>query len=179
MPRIKKGLEETPTPQHPGLAAELASELKSAREGGQPRIEEQHFPKTGAVRVTVLWDKWAPLPDEERSVVILRAYEQVEGEEFRDRIALAIGLTIPEAYESGMLPFRLLPVVRKGDPVTPEECARAMVGEGASILFDPNNPQLRLATGEEAEACRKRLVQALPGSEPVWVIEKEAIGIEK
>ena len=52
-----------------------------------------------------------------------------------------------------------------------------MIGEGASLLFDPNQPQLRFATAEEAEACRKRLAQKLPGSEPVWVLANEAAGV--
>lgn len=173
MPRIKRGLEEAPKLRFPELAEELVDELRSEREAGQPRIEEQHFPKTNAVRVTVVWDKWAPLSDEDRAAIILQAYERVEGEEFRDRIALAIGLTVPEAYESGLLPYQIMTAIRPGDPVTPEQCAQAMSDQGASWLFDPNRPQLRFATEEEAHACKERLIRALPGSEPVWVIAKE------
>src|SRR5215212_2915019 len=104
MPRIKRGVEELPRPQHTDLVDALVDELKSGREAGQPVIEEQYFPKTKAVRVSVIWDKWAPLSDEERSATILRAYEQVD-KEIYDRIALAIGLTVPEAYEAGLLPY--------------------------------------------------------------------------
>jgi len=179
MPRIKKGLAEPDKPQFPHLLAELADELKNNREGGQPRIEEQYFPRTNAVRVSVIWDKWADLSDEERATLILQAYELVEGEEFRDRIALAIGLTTPEAYESGLLPYHLRTAIRKGDPVSAEQCAKAMIDQGASLLFDPKKPQLRFATEKEAEACRQRLIGALPGSEPVWIIAKEVGRIEE
>jgi hypothetical protein len=173
MPRRKRGVEEPPQFRFADLAAELAAELKQSRESGQPLIEEQHFP-TGAVRVTVLWDKWDRVPQEDRSATILRAYELAESKESRDRIALSIGLTLPEAHASGLLPFQILPALRKGDPVTPAQCREAMLAEGASMLLDPDNPQLRLATEEDAQTCRQRLTKRLPGSEPVWVITREA-----
>jgi len=47
------------------------------------------------------------------------------------------------------------------------------------IAFDPKTPQLRFASQEQAEACVKLLVKALPGSEPVWVIGKEVGAIEQ
>lgn len=173
MPRIKRGLQEPPRPDYPGLVEELAVELKSEREAGQPRIEEQYFPKTNAIRVTVLWDKWLGLADDDRASTILQAYERMEGKDFRDRIALAIGLTFPEAYESGLLPYQILTMIRRGDAVNSEQCAQAMLDQGASLLFDSKKPELRFATEEEAEACRKRLIQALPGSDQVWAVVKE------
>jgi hypothetical protein len=174
MPRIRRSLENSSRPRFPSLVAELAEELRSSHECGQPRIEEETFPRTNAVRVSVIWDKWEAVSDEERANTILHAYEQVEGKEFRERIALAMGLTVPEAQETGMVPYQILPLLRKGDPVTPEQCRQAMIAQGASVLRDPRNPQLRFATEEEAEACRRRLSAQLPGSEPVWVVTKEA-----
>jgi len=173
MPRIKQRLEDPPKPRFPALLAELMQELKSNHEAGQPIIVEQHFPRTNLISVTVIWDKWVPLSDEDRAATVRYAYEEVEGKEFRDRIALSIGLTVPEAYESGMLPYQVTAALRKGDPVTAEQCAQAMLEEGASLLFDPDHPQLRFATEQEAEASVKRLSRALPGSEPVWLITKE------
>jgi hypothetical protein len=109
---------------------------------------------------------------------ILRAYEQAEGQEFRNRIALASGLTVPEAHAAGMLPYQVIAAVRKGDPVTAEQCRKALIEEGASVLFGEDNPQLRFATAEEAEAARKRLAARLPKSEQVWVITKEVGTVE-
>jgi hypothetical protein len=174
MPRRRHGLNEAPRIRFPDLVAELSAELKNSRESGQPMIDEQHFPRTKAVRVTVIWDKWEPLSDEDRYETILQAYEQAEGKDFRDRIALAIGLTVPEAVDLGMLSFQVTTALRKGDPVTLAQCRDAMIAEGASVLLDPNKPQLRFATAEEAEACVRRLSKQLPGSEPVWVITREA-----
>jgi hypothetical protein len=172
MPRVKRGLEP-PKSHFPDLVMKLAEEMKNSRESGQPMIEEHYFPRANTVRVTVIWDQWAPVTDEERAATIWQAYEQVEGKEFRDRIVLAIGVTVPEAYESGLLPYQVLPAVRKGDPVTLEQCRQAMLDQGASVLFDPNQPQLRFATEEEAQAAVKRLGKQLPGSEPLWIICKE------
>lgn len=154
------------------LVDQLAGELRTSQESGQPLIYEQTFP-TGKLRVTVIWDAWDRLPLEQRTEIILRAYAQAEGRDSRDRIALASGLTVPEAYAAGMLPFQIFPALRKGDSVSPEECRAAMIAEGASILAGSERPQLRFATLDEAEAAQKRLSQRLPLSEPVWAITQE------
>jgi hypothetical protein len=172
MPRIQKRLEP-PRARHPAVVGELAEELRHSHESGQPRIEELTFPKTGTIHVTVLWDRWDPLADEERAVCILQAYEQVEGAAFRDRIGLAVGLTFPEARASGLLPFRVIPAVRPDDRVTLEQCVAAMKQLGASTLEQPDWPLLGFATFDEAEACVRRLRQELPGSDSVWLVEQE------
>lgn len=177
MPRKLRTTQELPRSRFGDLVDELAEELKTNRESGQPLIDEQHFP-TGAVRVAVLWDRWDHVPQEDRTAIILRAYEKAEGQEFRDRIALAYGLTIPEAHASGMLPYQVFPALRKGDPVTADLCKQAMIVEGASVLLDPDHPQLRFTTEEEAAACKTRLAQMLPDSEPVWVVTRDMGPVE-
>ena len=177
MPRKRRGFEEPPRRAVGNLVERLVDELKSDRPGGQPLIEEEEFP-TGKLRVNVIWDEWDRVPLEDRTATILRAYEQAEGGEYRDRIALASGLTVPEAHAAGMLPYQVMAAVRKGDPVTVEQCRGALIEEGASMLFGDDSPQLRFATEEEAEAARKRLAERLPNSEPVWVITKEVGTVE-
>lgn len=177
MPRKRRGFEEPPPRAVRNLVDRLADELKSNRPSGQPMIEEEEFP-TGKIRVNVIWDAWDRVPLEDRTATILQAYEQAEGRDYRDRIALASGLTVPEAHAAGMLPYQVIAAVRKGDPVTADQCRRALIEEGASILFGEDNPQLRFATEEEAEAARKRLAARLPNSEPVWVITKEVGTVE-
>ena len=173
MPRIIREVEDQPRLKFPDLLMELTNELKSDRRFGQPIIEEEHFPKTDAVRVTVIWDKWEIVPDEDRVATILQAYDVVENLVFRNRIALAIGVTVPEACESGLLPVQLTMALRDGDAVTLEQCYRAMLEAGASVLSDPKRPQLRFASVEQAEECRRRLIEQLPGSKPVWVISQD------
>src|SRR5437588_8108817 len=116
MPRKKRGIDERLRPVSGDLAARLAEELRHHRESGQPVIDEQEFP-TGQIRVTVIWDDWDRLPLEDRTAVILRAYDLVEGRGYRERIALASGLTVPEAHGAGMLPFQIIPALRKSDAV--------------------------------------------------------------
>ena len=85
--------------------------------------------------MNVIWDAWDRLSHEDRTAAILHAYEKAEGREYRDRIALASGLTIPEAHAAGWLPYQVIAAVRKSDPVTVEQCRKALIDEGASILF--------------------------------------------
>ena len=171
MPRIIRGTEEVLA--IPSLVEALGDELRSSRETGQPIIDEQRFPDTNAIRSTVIWDEWARLTDEQRSSTILQAYEVVEGKPFRDRIALAVGLTFPEAYEAGLLPYCVVPLLRSGDTVTAEQCINAMRAEGASLLFDSGKPQLRFPSEQQANASKNRLTDALPGSGPVWAVVQE------
>ncbi len=176
MPRKKGVLRSELRPARADLAGRLADELRSDRVSGQPLIDEQEFP-SGKVRVTVIWDDWDRLPLEERTAVILRAYELAEGRGYGDRIALASGLTVPEAYGAGMLPFQIIPALPEGrsrnrGAVPP----RAMIEEGASTLLAADKPQLRFASEDEAEAARRRLVQRLPDSDPVWVCVTQEVG---
>jgi hypothetical protein len=172
MPRKKIGPELRLGKVNKNLAEELARELKTSHESGQPLIYEHAF-QTGKVRVLVLWDAWQGIALQERSATILRAYELAEGPEVLERIALASGLTIPEAQAAGMLPYQIIASVRKGDPVTLDQARQAMIEEGGSQLFDPPRVHLRFATEQEAEAARQRLIQRFPGSNDVWLIDRD------
>ena len=177
MPRRRIRFEDPPRRTAGKLVARLVDELKSDRAAGQPMIEENEFP-TKKLRVNVVWDEWDRLSHEDRTATILQAYEQAESKAFRDRIALASGMTVPEAHAAGMLPYQIIAAVRKTDSVTMDQCRKALIEEGASILFDESNPQLRFATEGDAEAGRKRLAALLSNSEPVWVITKEVGTVE-
>jgi hypothetical protein len=177
MPRKRRGFEGPSRRTIGSLVERLVDELKSERPSGQPIIDEEEFPSK-KLRVNVIWDEWDRVPLEDRTATILRAYEQAEGRDYVERIALASGLTVPEAHAAGMLPYQVIAAVRKGDPVTREQCRKALIEEGASTLFGEDQPQLRFATEEEAEAARKRLAERLPNSEEVWVITKEVGTVE-
>ena len=172
MPRKKIGARSALTSTNTGLAGRLAEELKSDRDYGQPLVYEQEY-ATKKTRVTVIWDEWADASLEERSAIILRAYELAEGDAAREKIALASGLTVPEATAAGMLPYQVLPAIRTTDPVDLEDVEAAMVEQGASQLNREDGLQLRFATREEADACRSRLIEKLPSSEPIWIISRD------
>jgi hypothetical protein len=159
------------------LAKRLAKELQGNSDFGQPLIYEQNF-ETGKARVTVIWDAWEGVPLQERTATILRSYEMVEGAKAPERVALAIGLTFPEAHAAGMLSFQIIPAIRKGDPVSAEEATRAMLDMGGSTLFKPDTVQLRFSTTEEAERAKRRLVEHFPGSDDVWIIHREVFAFD-
>lgn len=172
MPRIKMGFENQPRKTDTQLVERLVDELKANRESGQPFIYEQSF-STGKIRVLVIWDAWKDLPLEERTNIILSAVEKSDGKDYRAKVALASGLTVPEGVAAGMLPYQIIPAHRKGDKVTLEQCWDAMLAEGASRLFGANVPPLRFPTEDAAEACRKRLIKRLPNSDEIWIVSRE------
>jgi hypothetical protein len=174
MPRKKIGPQTQLAQARRGLAEKLADELRRSKECGQPLIYEQEF-RTGKASVTVVWDLWEGVPLRERTATIFRSYEIAEGDEARERVALASGWTVPEAHAAGMLPYEIIPALRRTDPVTPEQARQAFLEEGASQLLDPQAPQLRFATQEEAQACRHRLVRRFPGTDDAWIIHREVM----
>jgi hypothetical protein len=154
------------------LVDRLVVELKANNESGQPFIYEQVF-STGKVRVLVIWDAWKDFPLEQRTNIILSAIEQSDGKDYRAKVALASGLTVPEGVAAGMLPYQIITALRKSDTVTKEECWEAMLAEGASELFGPKALQLRFPTEESAEACRERLIKKVPNSDEIWIVSRE------
>jgi hypothetical protein len=121
----------------------------------------------------VIWDDWKDLSLEQRTQIILSAIEQADGKEYRGKIALASGITVPEGVAAGMLPYQITSALRKSDTVTLEQCSEAMRAEGASQLFGSNVLQLRFPTQEAAEACRQRLIKRVPNSDDIWVVNRE------
>lgn len=80
---------------------------------------------------------------------------------------------MPEAHNFGMLPFSVIPAVRKGDPVDLDDCVAALLADGASKLFPGRKAEHRFTFRGEAEAAVERLTAALPASKDVWVVYQE------
>ena len=172
MARTKIAYEDAPRSADRKLVALLVEELQAKRESGQPFIYETVF-GNGRVRVLVVWDVWDKILLEDRTNVIHAAIEQADGKEYRAQVALASGVTVPEATAAGMLPYQLIPALRRSDRATADECRDAMIAEGASRLFAGGLIQLRFPTEDSAKACRQRLIAALPASEEVWIVNRE------
>jgi hypothetical protein len=111
------------------------------------------------------------VPGELRSTIILDAYARALGDAYRKKIKLALGMTVPEAIEVGLLPFQIIPARRKDGEPSYEEYRSVMIDAGASLLFGEDRPQLRFATIEDAEAAIERLQEILPKSR--WIIAHE------
>jgi hypothetical protein len=154
---------------HRQLVEELRRELTAEREYGQPLILEEPFARTEERRVTVFWDRFSRLDDDERTLVILDAYDQNRPDAL-PRIAVAVGYTFPEAEDEAVLPYQVAPQLRSGDHVTAEQCHQAMIELGASTLRDPEHPSLSFPSPELAKQCVDRLIAVLPESKDVWTI---------
>jgi hypothetical protein len=72
---------------------------------GDPVIYEcDPGPNGGAVEIYIVWDRWEHIPHNDRSEVILDAFEAVRGDADVHRVGVALGLTPSEA-EQMRLPY--------------------------------------------------------------------------
>ena len=156
--------------EHAVLRDELAAELRDGRRFGQPFVEEEHFPRSGAVSVTVVWDRWVGVEDRYRPEIIESSYRDAEPE-IAERISLAGGFTVPEAVDLDTRTFEVRADPRVTDSVTAVQVAAALRELGASdgFPFEPM-PVLRLETEREAHEYRDELIARLPESNGVWEI---------
>lgn len=153
------------------LVLELARELNRPKSFGQPIILEDQTPKTNTVRTQVVWDRWDECPEHLRTDAILEAYESAFGTDFRRKITLALGVTLPEAIAIGLLPYQVL-YRTKGMKKENEKAYRAMREFGATTLEDSERPMLRFATLDAADVAVELLEKKIPGSK--WTIKEIA-----
>ena len=63
---------------------------------------ENRFGLNSSTHLYVIWDEWEPLSQNERSEVIMEAYEQTHELPDVVRVTLAMGLTVNEARRMGI-----------------------------------------------------------------------------
>jgi len=108
MPYYKQA---NPGQKYKALIAKLAAELstkpakppKQIRLAAKPVIIEEEQRVTRRCHVYVIWDKWSTVPDEDRGAIILDAYEHALGQIEASRISVAMGVTVSEAKEIGII----------------------------------------------------------------------------
>ncbi|MGI4789989.1 MAG: hypothetical protein ACRYFS_14205 [Janthinobacterium lividum] len=95
-----------PSPTYdPSYVNAIAQELRLMRDDGSPdapMIIEEQMPYSDRIHVTVIWDRWAETAPEDRSRVILDAYERVRGSESILNLSAALGLTHADAKNLGV-----------------------------------------------------------------------------
>ncbi|NQU21234.1 MAG: hypothetical protein HQ567_08125 [Candidatus Nealsonbacteria bacterium] len=150
---------------------ELTKELMNPQDIGQPIILEDETLETNSLRVHVIWERWAEWSGELRSRIVLESYERAFPGDARPQITLVLGLTVSEAIGIGLLPFKIMAArERAGMPLTPEY-RQALLDAGATMPLRGNDPQLRCATFDAAEATIKHLEEKLTHSR--WTIVEE------
>lgn len=147
----------------------IARELQSKEQYPirQPLIIEEEIPQTSTMHVMVIWERWAEVPNELRSRLILDAYEKVQPEAVPN-ITIALGATVSEGIELNLLPYQIVTTRRKDDPVSAKDLELAMRAEGAVVA--DGGLKLAFSNQQMAEEVFRRLEDRVPG--PYWAIQK-------
>lgn len=158
--------------EHDQLVKRLVPELQTAGTDPQPLILEEEIDSTGSRHVHVIWDRWRNLTDEQRAAVIMDAYLISEGKQAAENITIASGVTVEEALVLGLLPYKVVSARKRHENKPPAaEHKKALLAEARKTLLGEGAKELRYARLEDAEAARKRLEKALPGSQ--WAVVQE------
>ena len=114
--------------QRQSVAQQLALELTGVPTPSGPVIFEIPFEPQDRIDVLVVWDAWQPFSSTERSDMILAAYNGSQAQ-----IAQALGVTYQEAIEQQVLPYAVMPMLRRGE-IHEEDVKNAMLAEEASFV---------------------------------------------
>jgi hypothetical protein len=79
------------------LTRDLVQELRHPSTKGQPEIIIEQPQPGQPIHLYVIWDIWDKLSLQERSEIIMDAYEEAVGKQESSLITMAMGLTQPEA----------------------------------------------------------------------------------
>lgn len=141
--------------QRQSVAQQLALELTGVPTPSGPVIFEIPFEPQDRIDVLVVWDAWQPFSSTERSDMILAAYNGSQAQ-----IAQALGVTYQEAIEQQVLPYAVMPMLRRGE-IHEEDVKNAMLAEGG-VARENGKVDLRFPTMALAEQAHRRLADALP-----------------
>jgi hypothetical protein len=97
---IRRGIKSDPTLE--SLKARLIQELREGSPGKEPHIIIEGGEFGRPVRLYVVWKEWGDMSLEDRSQIILSAYQEVEGIEKVLEVTLAMGLRPDEAPRFGL-----------------------------------------------------------------------------
>ena len=99
---VRRGLPRPRPASAPDLEERLARELKKPSKDGQPLVFEDPPKPKPITRLYVVWDDWSDMRQQDRSEVILNAYERSKGTAAALKIISAMGLTTAEADRMGI-----------------------------------------------------------------------------
>jgi hypothetical protein len=148
------------------LRDELIDELTGKSSTDGPLIFEIPLEQSDRIDVIVVWNAFDGVRAEDSTGLILDAYSDRKVE-----IALAMGVTYHEAVAQHLLPYTVVPMMKRGQ-VEPAALNKAMMEEGGVALSN-GKVELRFPTMAMAEEAHQRLSERLP--EGYWSI-LETIG---
>ncbi len=91
------------SPLHHDLLRRLTKEWRDPQEGiKEPIIIEESERQQAPTHLYVIWNEWSSLSQNDRSEIILDAYEQAKGRNFALNVTVAMGLTSQEAQRMGI-----------------------------------------------------------------------------
>lgn len=85
------------------LVKQLTEEFRAPAPGAQPPLISVEKQWSDRLHVLVVWDAWEPLPQQERSRIIMDAFQNAEGQERALQVSVAMGLTSVEARRMGLV----------------------------------------------------------------------------
>ena len=134
----------------------------------QPLIVEESV-GTGRY-VYVVWDQWEHWPEQDRTDLILEAYDKVEPA-MREMLINAVGVTAEQALDLGLLRFRIAPVPKRDHDYDKSRVMATIANEQKHTVLGDHAGELRYASVEEAEQARLRLEREY--RDVHWVITEE------
>jgi hypothetical protein len=144
-----------PPERRRALLQQLVNELVDRPEPNGPVVFEIPLEQTDKMDVLVVWQAFEGLRSEDRTGLILDAYEDK-----KDRVSQALGVTYQEAMDQQLLPYAVIPMTRPGE-IDDAELRKAMLAEGGLLLSD-RKVDLLFPVMAMAEAAHKRLCDRLP-----------------
>src|SRR5438552_21437 len=160
MPVIRGRLNASKLPDNrrTSLLQRLVGEREGKAAENGPVIFEIPLDQPDKLDVMVVWDEWEGVRSEDRSQLIKDAYQDKA-----DALALALGVTRTEAFDQGLLPYRVRSRFGKEPRCSDEEFAAAALAVGGFPQSD-GHIALRFPTQTIAEEAVQQLKQRLPES---------------
>jgi hypothetical protein len=163
--------------EHIGLLDQLIEKLSEHTSVYQPYFIEHAIKQTKTLHVTVIWDAWKRLSADARSRLVLDAYERT-GKFPVLKITVALGLTPVDAKNLGLLPFSVVPVVRKTDPIKPRELMAAIRELPIGFRFESaDRVQVKFPNQDEANEAFEFLSEKVGGN-AYWALTQEVASVE-
>ena len=132
---------------------------------------------TNFAEIIVVWDRWAGIPADIRSKMVVEAYQHVSAQSpealSAEQISTVLPVTVDEAIEMGVLPYGVQCSLLQND-TRYTELKTLLRKEGA--IETPDGIELRLPTLAMAREARDRLQSATQNWQPPvhWQVSKQA-----